>query len=76
MAKAMATAIALATAATMAMAEGICYEENNGVVDNGSGRCKKQTTYVCSRCTHKKDGLQKQFWFCNPLIVDEEQVLR
>jgi hypothetical protein len=34
------------------------------------GGCKKQTTYVCSRCMHKKDGLQKQFWFCNPTMVE------
>ncbi len=34
------------------------------------GRCKKQTTYVCRRCMHKTDRLQKQFWFCNPTMVE------
>jgi hypothetical protein len=34
------------------------------------GRCKKQTTYICSRCTHKTDRSQKQFWFCNPTMVE------
>jgi hypothetical protein len=34
------------------------------------GGCKKQTTYIYSRCTHKTDGLQKQFWFCNPTMVE------
>jgi hypothetical protein len=34
------------------------------------GGCKKQTTYVCSRCMHKTDRSQKQFWFCNSMTVE------
>ena len=33
-------------------------------------KCKNQTTYNCSLCTHNTDELQKQFWFCNPTTVE------
>ena len=30
------------------------------------GRCGKESTRVCSKCTHPTDPTQQQYWFCDP----------
>lgn len=30
------------------------------------GRCGKDSTRVCSKCTHPTDPTQQQYWFCDP----------
>jgi hypothetical protein len=36
----------------------------------GCKGCKKQTVFACSVCMHTTNPEQKQFWFCNPTMVE------
>ncbi|KAL3815576.1 hypothetical protein ACHAXA_000308 [Cyclostephanos tholiformis] len=36
----------------------------------GSKDCTKKLIFVCSVCTDATDPAQKQFWFCNPTMVE------
>jgi hypothetical protein len=42
----------------------------------GRKGCNKHTTYVCSKCTHSTNPRQKQFWFCNPTMVEGSECFR
>ncbi len=32
--------------------------------------CQKHSIYICSVCMHTTNPNQKQFWFCNPMLVE------
>jgi hypothetical protein len=36
----------------------------------GCKDCKKYAIYICSACTHATNPTQKQFFFCNPTLVE------
>jgi hypothetical protein len=71
-------AAAVTTIEAPTMRRTLCLKKKGGGKHHAQGwrlcgGCKKQTTYVCSRCTQATDRLQKQFLFCNPTTVEKSK---
>jgi hypothetical protein len=70
------TATAATAAATPTVRKTLCFKSSGKRHNQGRctrAGCTKQTTYVCSLCTHATDKTQKQFWICNPTMMEGSQ---